>query len=74
MKTYNIDIQRFKAASRSHGQVHVQVDADVQASAARDGQAPVSVLTMTEDNARVLQALLKAQLMELDKRKARSQR
>ncbi|HZF80267.1 MAG TPA: hypothetical protein VEZ89_10800 [Rubrivivax sp.] len=74
MKTYNIDIERFKAATQSHGQVQVQVDATVQASVAREGQAPATVLTMTADNARVLQALLKAQLQDADKRKARSQR
>ena len=53
----------------------VELDALVQpASFSADGSAPTTWLRMTEANARVLQALLKTQLAELDKRKARSQR
>lgn len=75
MKTYNIEIQRLKAMNNSHGLIEAQVDASVlPAPASRDGETPTTWLRMTEANARVLQALLKTQLSEIDKRKARSQR
>jgi hypothetical protein len=74
VKTYQIELQRVKSLSNSHGLIHMHIDAAVQPAAARDEAAPSSVLSLTEDNARVLQALLKAQLLEVDKRKARSQR
>ena len=75
MKTYEIEIQRLKAMSHANGLIEAQIDALVQpASFSADGSAPTTRLRMTEANARVLQALLKTQLAELDKRKARSQR
>ena len=74
MKTYTIELQRVKSASNGHGLIQMQIDALVQPLSARDSADPASVLSLTEDNARVLQALLKAQLGEVDKRKARSQR
>ena len=75
MKTYQIELQRLKGMSHANGLIEMQVDASVQpASPAADGAAPTTWLRMTEANARVLQALLKTQLSELDKRKARSQR
>ena len=40
----------------------------------RDGGAAASTLSLTVENARVLLLLLKAQLAEVDARKARSQR
>jgi hypothetical protein len=74
LKTYQIELQRVKSMSNGHGLIQMHIDAAVQPVAARDDAAPGSVLSLTEDNARVLQALLKAQLLEVDKRKARSQR
>jgi uncharacterized membrane protein affecting hemolysin expression len=74
LKTYHIELQRVKAMSNAHGLVRMQIDALVQTLAPQDAGAPTSLLSLTEDNARVLQALLKAQLLEVDKRKARSQR
>lgn len=74
MKTYQIELQRVKAASNGNGMIHLQLDALVQPRAMADDRAPVSVLSVTEENARVLLTLLKAQLAEFDKRKARSQR
>jgi hypothetical protein len=75
MKTYSIELQRIKAMSNSHGLVHARVDAIVQAAPARDdGGEATSTLTLTVENARVLSLLLKAQLAEIDSRKARSQR
>jgi hypothetical protein len=75
MKTYRIELQRVKAMSNGHGLIQMQIEALVQPlPLARDGAEPASVLSLTEDNARVLQALLKVQLGEVDKRKARSQR
>jgi len=74
LKTYTIELQRVKSMSNGHGLIHMKIDALVQAAAVRDSDEPASVLSLTEDNARVLQALLKTQLGEVDKRKARSQR
>ena len=74
MKTYTIELQRVKSASNGHGLIQMQIDALVQPLSARDSADPASVLSLTEDNARVLLALLRAQLGEVDKRKARSQR
>ena len=77
MKTYSIELQRIKAMSNNHGLVRARVDALVQSQPARDdddGGTPSTTLSMTVDNARVLLLLLKAQLAEVDGRKARSQR
>ena len=75
MKTYNIELQRLKAMGHGNGLIEAQIDAAVLPMVnAPDGAAPTTVLRMTEATARVLQALLKTQLGELDKRKARSQR
>lgn len=74
MKTYTIELQRLKSASNGHGLIQMQIDALVQPLSARDSTDPASMLSLSEDNARVLLALLKAQLGEVDKRKARSQR
>lgn len=75
MKTYNIELQRLKAMSHGSGLIEAQIDALVlPTTAPRDDAPQTSWLSMTEETARVLQALLKTQLAELDKRKARSQR
>jgi hypothetical protein len=75
VKTYHIELQRLKAMSHGNGLIDAQIDAAVlPVSAAADGATPTTLLRMTEATARVLQALLKIQLAELDKRKARSQR
>jgi len=76
MKTYIIELQRIKALSNSHGLIRARVDATVQTAPARDddGSPPSSTLALTVENARVLLLLLKAQLAEVDSRKARSQR
>jgi hypothetical protein len=75
MKTHRIELQRLKAATHDHGEIELQVDALVSsASASRDDQEPATTVRLSEETARVLMALLKVQLMELDKRKARSQR
>ncbi len=74
MKTYDIEVQRIKAMSNAHGLIHARIDAAVQPQPRRDDGEPASVLTLSEETARVLMLLLKAQLAEFDKRKARSQR
>lgn len=74
MKTYNVEVQRFKAISNSNGHINAQIDAIVQPCGASEGREPTSWLSLTEENARVLLSLLKAQLAELDKRKAKSRR
>ncbi len=76
MKTYNIEIQKVKAMSNAHGLINVRMDAIVapqpQRRDADDAGEPATVLSMTEDNARVMMLLLKAQIAEFDKRKAKS--
>ena len=74
MKINTIEIQKFNAASHGNGLVMFKVDATVTPKAPIDGIEPSSIISISEVNARVLMALLKAQLMELDGRKARSQR
>ena len=80
MKTYQIEIQRLKSISHDKGSLDLRVDALVLPSArARDDDdageaAPSSVISLNERDARSLLILLKAQLAELDKKKARSQR
>ena len=76
MKTYNIEVQRVKAMANSTttGLVRVQVDALVQASVPSDGTAPTTLLSFSEQTARVLLLLLKAQITEIDSRKAKSRR
>ena len=74
MKTWNIEIQRVKAMANSNGLIRAQIDALVQPSPARDDGTPSTVLSLTEDTARVLMLLLKTQLAEFDSRKAKSRR
>ncbi len=73
MKTHQIEIQKFKAASNSsNGLVMFKVDALVTPKAALDGIEPSSLITMSEANARVLMVLLKAQIAEFDNKKPKS--
>jgi len=73
MKIHNIEIQKFKAASNNvHGQMIFKVDAIVTPKTPVEGIEPSTLITLTEANARVLMALLKAQLLEFDGKKARS--
>ena len=74
MKTYTIEVQRVKAMSNSNGLIRAQVDALVQPTAGRDEGMPTTTLNLSEETARVLLLLLKAQLAELDSRKAKSRR
>jgi hypothetical protein len=76
MKTFSIELQRINAMSNSHGLVRARVEASVQATPGSDGdgEGPGSTLSMSVENARVFLLLLKAQLAEVDGRKARSQR
>jgi hypothetical protein len=76
LKTFNIELQRIKALAHNNGFVYAQIDALVTPgnAAQADGKPPTTLLSMSEDNARVLLQLIKAQLSELDKRKARSRR
>jgi hypothetical protein len=74
MKTFNVEVQRIKAMSNSHGLVRARVDALVQPATPRGEGDESSVLSLSVENARVLYLLLKQQLAEVDGRKARSQR
>lgn len=73
MKIHQIEIQKFKAATNNlHGQVLFKIDALVSAREPVDGIEPSSLLVMTEQNARVLMALLKTQIAEFDAKKPKS--
>lgn len=73
MKTHQIEIQKFKAAANNvHGEVLFKVDALIQPKTPVEGIEPSSVLIMNEQNARVLMALLKAQIAEFDSKKPKS--
>ena len=74
MKTWNIEIQRVKAMSNANGLIRAQIDAMVQPSAPHDDGVPTTVLQFSEETARVMLLLLKAQLAEFDARKAKSRR
>ena len=74
MKTYNIEVQRVKAMANGNGLVRVQVDALVQPAPMRDDGTPSTVLAFSEATARVMLLLLKAQVAEIDGRKAKSRR
>lgn len=73
MKTHQIEILKFKAAANNpHGQVVLKLDALVSHREPIEGIEPSSLLVMTEQNARVLMALLKTQFAELDSKKPKS--
>lgn len=73
MKIYNIEVQKFKAASNSvNGLVSFKVDGLVTEKQPLEGIEPSSIISMTEKNARVLMALLKAQIAEFDDKKPKS--
>lgn len=76
MKTYNIELQRVKAMTNAHGLINVRIDAAVQPQprSQNDDSAyePATVLSLSEETARVFMLLLKAQIAEFDKRKAKS--
>jgi len=73
MKTYTIEVQKLKAASNSvNGLVLFKTDALVSEKQPLDGIEPSTIISMTEKNARVLMALLKAQLGEFDAKKPKS--
>ncbi len=74
MKTWNIEVQKVKAMAHGHGLIRAQIDALVQPAPPQDEGMPSSILSLSEDNARVLVLLLKTQLAELDSRKAKSRR
>lgn len=74
MKTWNIEVQHVKAMRQGHGLVEMQLDALVLPSSTSEGKMPTTTLSLPEDEARVLYMLLKQQLAEVDKKKARSQR
>jgi hypothetical protein len=74
LKTYQIEMQRVKAMTNGNGLVEAQIDALVLPLKVSDDGTPSTRLSMSEETARVLYLLLKQQLSEFDKRKARSQR
>jgi len=73
MKIHTIEVNRLKAASNTvNGLIVFKVDAIVSPKEPLEGIEPSSVITMTEANARVLMALLKAQIAEFDTKKPKS--
>lgn len=73
-KTQRIELQRWKSAGNTHGLVEFRFDGLFIAETPREDREPAHVLSMSEADARALMLLLKSQLAEFDKRKARSQR
>ena len=74
MKTYRIELNKVKAMVNRNGLVEAKIDALVLPQSQRGDESETTVLSMSEETARVLFLLLKAQLAEVDGRKARSQR
>ncbi len=74
MKTFRIEVQRIKGMSHANGMLHAQIDASVLPAVPKEDAAPTSWLSLSEESARTLQLLLKAQFAQIDGRKARSQR
>ena len=74
MKTYKIEMHRVKAMSSGGGLIQAQVDALVLPVTGRGEGDETTLLSMSEETARVLLLLLKTQLAQVDGRKARSQR
>jgi hypothetical protein len=75
MKTFDIEIQRLKAARHDHhGMVELAIDALVTARPPRDEGASSTSVRMPVEHARTLVILLKQQLAELDKLQPRSRR
>jgi hypothetical protein len=75
VKTYRIELSKVKAMTLGGGLVQAKIDALVLPNPApRDGQPETTVLSMSEETARVLFLLLKQQVAEMDGKKARSQR
>jgi hypothetical protein len=73
-KPQRIEMQRWKSASNTHGLVEFRFEGLFVPETPREEREPAHVLSMSEADARALMLLLKAQLAEFDKRKARSQR
>ncbi|MEY2685810.1 MAG: hypothetical protein RL375_8 [Pseudomonadota bacterium] len=73
-KMTRIEVLRFKSAFNAHGAIDIGFDANFVPETPREDREPAHVLSMGEAEARSLLLLLKAQLAEFDKRKARSQR
>ena len=74
MKPYDIQLERIKGMRQAGGMVYMQFDAQVSPKAAHGEGEPSSLLAMTEEQARVVVALIKAQLVEIDKKNPRSRR
>lgn len=76
MKTYDIELHKVKSVHQGHGLVYMRLDASVQPQPRNtdpdDTREPATVLKLTEENARVLFLLLKQQLADFDRKKAKS--
>jgi hypothetical protein len=73
-KITRIEILRWKSAFNTHGAIDLGFDAVFVQQPPPEDREPAHVLSMSEPEARSLMMLLKAQLAEIDKKKARSQR
>ena len=74
MKTYHIDVQALRSATHDKGLIELDLDVSVRAHPPSDDQPSVTSLRLPAEQARVLLALLKQQLGELDKLQPRSRR
>jgi len=74
MKTFNIEIHKIKGMANGHGLIVAQIDATILPAKRQDDTEPTTSISMDEATARVLMAVLKTQLTQIDGKKARSQR
>jgi hypothetical protein len=74
VKTFQIELQKVKAMANRNGLIEAKIDALVLPTNTRGDDNPSTMLSMTEETARVLLLLIRQQLAEFDGRKARSQR
>ena len=58
MKTYTLEVQRYKAAASHHGLVNIKFDGLLVPCPTPEGQEPAHVLSMSEADARSLLMLL----------------
>ena len=73
MKTYTIEVQRYKAAASHHGLVNLKFDGLLVPRTTPEGQEPAHVLSMSEADAALKGAPADASLEELLKRALRKE-
>lgn len=74
MKTYRIELNKVTAMTLGQGLVQARIDALVLPQKPSDDGPESSVLSMSEETARLMFLLLKQQIAQIDARKGRSHR